>query len=485
MKIFKKITVLALSALTCASAVAFTACMEEEKAISAYEIAVQNGFEGTEKEWLASLKGNSGEDGADLTIQDIYEASGFDGTLEEFIAYYMNEAKFPVQEDNDTAMIAKNTTSIVSICAGFQKQENVRDRYGRLTQQTKVGASEGSGVIYKMQNNGEYVDAYIITNYHVLYGGSDYTDNKNGISTDIYVYVYGAMELFSTGDENADGYLDENAVMGDTGEGIRATYIGGAMDYDIAILKISDNKYLPQSAASVATLGNSDEVLLGEKAFAIGNANGHGISVTGGAISVGSENITMTSTDGKRSVTYRVMRTDAAINHGNSGGGLFNAKGELIGITNAKNIQDETDNMGYALPITQVKAVVENILSNYNGGTPGYVLRAWFGIETYLQSSVASLVDGKLKIKDTFLVNKVFTDSQAGAGAGKFEYMDILQGIKIGDGEWKMFERNYQLSDALLNVRKGDVVTVRVLRENVETDVVIPFDNDAYFVQYA
>ena len=71
------------------------------------------------------------------------------------------------------------------------------------------------------------------------------------------------------------------------------------------------------------------------------------------------------------------MRTDAPINHGNSGGGLYNAQGELIGITNAKNVEDETDNMGYALPITQVEYLVKNMLDN-----GGYVSRAMLGITT-------------------------------------------------------------------------------------------------------
>lgn len=481
----RKIVAGVLSACTCLSAFAFGGCMEKEIPLSAYQIAVANGFVGTEQDWLASLKGNSGENGSDLTIEDIYEASGFEGSLQEFIAYYMNELKFPVQEDNDTETIGKNVSSVVTICAGFQAK--TRDKRGQL--RTQVCASEGSGVIYKMQTNGEYVDAYIITNYHVLYGGASKTDNPDGMSTDIYVYVYGARELFTTGDgvvdSVADGYLDDGAKMGDNGDGIKATFVGGAMDYDIAVLKISDNEYLPKSSASEVKIGNSDEVLMGEKAFAIGNANGNGVSVTGGLISVCSENITMASTDGGREVTYRVMRTDAAINHGNSGGGLFNAKGELIGITNAKNIQNQTDNMGYALPITPVKSVVENILANVNGGATGYVLRAWLGIETYVQSSVASLKDGQLKIKDTFLVNKVFNDETKGAGAGKFEYMDVLQAVKIGNGEWREFDRMYQLGDSLLDVRKGDIVTFKVLREGVETDVVIAFDKNEYFIKYA
>ncbi|MBQ7924391.1 MAG: serine protease [Clostridia bacterium] len=481
----RRVASITLAVLTCVSTVGLSSCFQKEEAITAYEIAVENGFEGTEQEWLSSLKGNTGADGADLTVQDLYEASGFEGTLEEFIDYYMTEMDFPVQEDNDTETIAKNTSSVVTICAGFQKSIIVRDRWGRYQTQTKVSASEGSGVIYKMETNGEYTEAYIITNYHVVYGGSAYTDNENGISSDMYVYTYGARELFTKGDEDDDGYLDDGATMGDEGDGLRATLVGGAMDYDIAILKVSDKDYLPKSAASAATLGNSDEVTLGEKAFAIGNANGHGISVTSGAISVESETITMTSTDVKRTVTYRVMRTDAAINAGNSGGGLFNAQGELIGITNAKNIQDQTDNMGYALPITKVKFIIDNILSNTPNGQTGYVMRPWLGIETYLQSSVASLVDGKLEIKETFLVNKVLSDEQAGAGAGKFEYMDIITGMKIGDGDWFTFDRKYQFEDRMLNIRKGDTVVFKVLRENVETEVSVAFDKDEYFIQYA
>ena len=93
--------------------------------------------------------------------------------------------------------------------------------------------------------------------------------------------------------------------------------------------------------------------------------------------------------------------------------------------------------------------------------------------------------NGKLKIKETFLVNKVYTDENAGAGAGKFQYMDIFQAIKIGDNEWITLDRAYQLGDALLDVRKGDVVTIKVLRESVETLVGIVFDKDEYFVQYA
>ena len=72
-------------------------------------------------------------------------------------------------------------------------------------------------------------------------------------------------------------------------------------------------------------------------------------------------------------MTFRVMRTDAAINGGNSGGALFNAQGKLIGIPNAKTMTDGIDNMGYALPIDRVKSVVENVLDNATASKAGCV----------------------------------------------------------------------------------------------------------------
>ncbi len=486
----RKLAAVALSALMCASVFAAASCSfgEEDEAITAYEIAVKNGFEGTEQEWLASLKGNTGEDGADLTVEDLYEAAklnGFEGTFEEFIRAYMQDMDILLREDNDTQTISKNTSSVVSICAGFQKNIIIRDGWGQVRNKTQVAKAEGSGVIYKIESNGEFTEAYIITNYHVLYGGADYTDNENGLSTDIYVYTYGAREIFNKGDANGDGYLDDGATMGDDGDGIRATYVGGEIDYDIAILKISDNKYLSKCAISEVTFGDSHSVRLGEKAFAIGNSNGHGISVTSGAVSVVSETITMQATDNKnRSVDYRVMRTDAAINAGNSGGGLFNAKGELIGITNAKNIQDKTDNMGYALPSTKVKYVVENILDNVVDGQYGYVTRPWLGIETKVQSSVACLVNGELRIKETFFFNKAGTDGEKnGVGHDKFKHMDILIGMQVGNEPYVAFDCQYQFTDTLLTIRKGDTVVFTVLRENVKTQISITFDKDEYFVR--
>lgn len=172
----------------------------------------------------------------------------------------------------------------------------------------------------------------------------------------------------------------------------------------------------------------------------MGNAEGEGISVTSGAISVDSEYITIQSILGEtdssgnlKEISYRVMRTDAAINSGNSGGGLYDAQGKLIGITNAKQMDTpnkdgsihSVDNMGYALPITQVVGVVENVLAN--GGT---VKRATLGVTVQTVDSKSVLSGGKAVIVETVSVSEITKGSLA---ASAFKVNDIVKSVTIGD----------------------------------------------------
>lgn len=458
-----------------------TACEKDDKAITAYDIAVQHGFVGTEEQWLASLKGATGEDGKDASIWEIYRQSGYEGSFVDFLKEL--GVTYNLQEDNDTQMLAKNTSSVVSICCGFQKATQrlvSTDFWGKPQYEnvTKVSGSEGSGVIWRLEENDTTASAYIVTNYHVVYQNATINDTPNGISDYIYVYPYGALEGFSTGDANRDGYLDDGAEMGDTlGNGIKATFVGGAMDYDIAVLKVENSEYLKKAEVSAVELGVSNEAILGEKSYVIGNSNGQGISITGGLISVLSERIYILSPDGQnRRLNFRVMRTDAAINHGNSGGALFDAKGKLLGITNAKSGADDVDNMGYALPIDMVKEVVNNILDNN-----GYVRLARLGVVTTLQSSNSYLTaDGQIRTKEEFLVTKV---EEGHVATQRLKFGDVLLSGTL-NGEMVEFEQRYLFQEQLLKVRKGDTITYRVKRESETVDVPITFDKDEYFVEY-
>ncbi|MBQ8283837.1 MAG: trypsin-like peptidase domain-containing protein [Clostridia bacterium] len=454
-------------------AVGIDACRKEEKdVINAYDIAVQAGFQGTEQEWLNSLKGSNGKDGADLDIEEVYEAAqkhGYTGTFLEFLKEYFSAE---VQEDNDTTQISENMMSVVSIYCGFTKTTVTDSGWPLFTpkEETETYAAAGSGVIVDL--NKEAGNAYIITNYHVIYDND--SDTKTGISDSIYLYTYGAYNAFSSHTGK-----DEN------GDGMKATYVGGAMDYDIAILKVEGSEQIKKGNFTEAKMGNSDLVEVGEKVFAIGNPDGAGISVTSGLISVDSEYITMSATDGSsRSVDYRVMRTDTAINSGNSGGGLFNTKGELIGITNAKSIESGVDNVAYALPITQVKYLYENILEN-----GGVLKRAMLGVMVATTASESVYENGVLSKKETFQVyydeDKPSTTviQETAAAYNKLRYFDVFVSMTV-NGKTTQLTRRFQLNDLLLTVRKGDVVTLRIIRDGTEMDVSINYDNDQYFVQY-
>ena len=462
----KKITKCVISALCAATVLVGAAACGD----SAYEVAVKNGFKGTEAEWLATLQGSDGKDGNDLTAMDIYDAAvenGFKGTYIEFCE---NVLKVNVKENNDVDTIAKNVTSVVSIYCGFSKTTytgGVGGVFGGMmggSPTTTYYSSAGAGVIIDLDK--ETGDAWIVTNYHVIYDAD--SNVESGISDSIWLYTYGALNGF-------------DAEKGDQlGDGMKATYVGGAMEYDIALLRVSGSEHLKTCVASEACFGDSDDVQVGEKVFAIGNPDGAGIAVTEGIVSVESEYIDMLSSDGTNTVLqYRVMRTDAAINSGNSGGALFNTEGELIGITNAKNASSEVDNMGYSLPGTHVKNLIDNIIANRTFSGPRV---AKLGIMVQIVDSKAYYDEnGVLKIMEEFQVASV----QTGAASGVLKVGDSIKGISINDGEWVNFTRQYQLIDQLLCVRKGDTVKVKVIDSNGNENVVsVQFDEDTDFAAY-
>ncbi len=438
-----------------------------QQQLSAYEIAVKNGFSGTEAEWLLSLNGKNGEDGEDLDVNALYEAAlqhGYEGTFLDFCKTLNVE----ITENNDTVTISENVRSVVGIYCQYTKTSG-----GWLGQSGNIeyGSQAGSGVIVEL--NKEAGTALIITNYHVVY---NLDCDQKGILQDIWVYPYGSFNGFTA--EKGD----------ETGDGIKATYVGGAMDYDIAVLKIEGSEKLQNSVATAATMGDSNKVILGEETYAIGNPAGAGIAVTDGILSVDSKYIAIEALDNRDldrdgavdGVVFRVMQTSAAINSGNSGGGLFNAKGELIGIVNAKSAGSTMDNMGYALPITLVKNVYENILAN-----EGKVLQATLGIMVETTASQAVVdEDGHLYIKEEF---KVATAANQGASSyKKFAAGDMFVSAKVNDGEVVTFTRRHQITDILLSVRKGDTVTFYMRNSSGdETEVVITFDKDEYFTVYA
>ncbi|MBQ7723613.1 MAG: trypsin-like peptidase domain-containing protein [Selenomonadaceae bacterium] len=225
----------------------------------------------------------------------------------------------------------------------------------------------GSGVIFKS-------DGYIITNNHV---------------------IAGAKEIIVS-------LSDGNSVNG--------TIIGTDEMTDIAVVKV-DAKDLP-----VAELGDSDEVVVGEPAIAIGNPMGLEFqgSVTVGVISA--LNRTLDLNDRR----VKLFQTDAPISPGNSGGALVNADGEVIGINSIKLATNGVEGMGFAIPINTVKTIVAELMDK------GYVARPYLGV-TIFDKPTAARYGYQLSIEKGVYVFQVAIDSPA--GRANFQRGDIILSI--------------------------------------------------------
>ena len=334
-------------------------------------------------------------------------------------------------QSSDILAASKALLSSVSISAIFTKKN-------ANSSGLKEYYAMGSGVIYKMdKKNG---DAYIITNYHVVYDSAANTTNR--ISNEINVYLYGQ--------EFAD-------------YAIPATYVGGSMQCDIAVLKVKGSTVLMKSNAVAASFANSDDIAVLETAIAVGNPEGNGISATVGHVNVDSEYITMLGSDNKTSIELRVIRTDAAVNSGNSGGGLFNAKGELIGIVNAKVADTSVDNIGYAIPSNVAKYFTQNIIDFCDGTAKETPYRCYVGI--MVQNAEAyTVIDeqtGKIRKMEKVSVKSLADKTHA---KGVLEEGDVITAITI-DGKKYEVTRLFHVTDNMLNARPGSSVVFHVIRD--------------------
>ena len=351
----------------------------------------------------------------------------------------------------DNAIAGKTLLSAVSIRCIFQVTSG-----GTIFQPgttTKEQTSAGSGVIFKMDKDSG--DAYVITNYHVVYDVNSKTEN--GISNDISLFLYGQ--------ENEDYKIP-------------ATYVGGSMLYDIAILKVSGSRILAESNATVVTFADSDQVSVLDKAIAVGNPEALGISATLGYVNVDSEYIRMNALDGSGVMDLRVMRIDTAVNSGNSGGGLFNSDGELIGIVNAKLASSE--GMSYAIPSNFVKYVAENILYYCDGTEYENVYRCYLGI-TVTQNKMYTVYDqetGKVHKREQVAVADI---SSGGLAEGSLKVGDIINYMIIDGVKYETF-RMYSVTDPMLNARVGSKVIINVTRGTEVLDVEITITEKAVTV---
>lgn len=183
-------------------------------------------------------------------------------------------------------------------------------------------------------------------------------------------------------------------------------------------------------------------------------------------VSVDSEYIAMTAADGATAVKFRVMRVDTAVNSGNSGGGLYNDKGELIGIVNAKIVDDGVENIGYAIPSNVAVSIAENIIDYCYGTDIERVQRAMLGVQITTDDSKAvyDTSTGKITIKETV---SIYSVEEGTLAYGVLRADDVLVSATV-NGKTVMITRQHHVIDMMLDARVGDVVSFTVLRAGSE-----------------
>lgn len=421
-----------------------------------YDIATEHGFDGSEASWLASLDTPSTHE------RKLYEEAcenGYTGSYTDFLR------EIGAANQDDTVGVQTALRSVVAIDCRFDVANGFY---------ASVSLSMGAGVIYSLDSSG---NAYVVTNYHVVFNaGSMGREQIPHISDDISLYLYGSNYM-------GDGSIGAQAIS--------ATYLGGSMDYDVAVLKVTgsavvtedsgnthtNRDVLARSGATAIVGANSDAITVGQRVYAIGNADGDGIAVSGGVVSVDAEYITIQTADETRTVSMLEIRTDAAVNHGNSGGGLFDAEGSLIGLVNARSEADGVVAFGYAIPANLALSVAQNIIDNASDTVKG-ARRATIGVSvgTYESRSVYDAATAKYYIEEKVIVAAVTDTRTPGYRAG-LRVGDTIVTAAIVQGGTAVrtvdVTRRHKLTNLLFEVRLGDTLRLTVTREGSAEPLVI------------
>ena len=307
------------------------------------------------------------------------------------------------------AQIAEQCKSSV-VAITNQSVQEVQTMFGTMQQQS---TGSGSGVIIGKNDT----ELLIATNNHVVSGAESLTVCFND---------------------------DKDAVFD-------AKIKGTDADNDLAVIaiKLSDISEDVLNSISVATLGDSTQMEVGDQVVAIGNALGFGQSVTSGVISALDREVTIDDT------TATLMQTDAAINPGNSGGALFNMKGEVIGINSAKYASDQVEGMGFAIPMAKAQGIIENLMNQETRDK----LTSDYGFLNITGQDVSSDVAEMYGIPEGVYVSGT-TDGGAAANAG-IQKGDII--TKLGNTTITSIS---QLKEELQYYKAGETVEITLQRNS-------------------
>lgn len=332
---------------------------------------------------------------------DLQETASDDSTADKVLSDSENGTVAAVAQASMPSVVAITTVSVQEIPSFF----------GYSSRQYK-SASTGSGIIVG-DNDDELL---IATNNHVVDGAT-------------------TLSVCFIGDDVANAET-ETVNAGDNGDlnvedAVSAKIKGTDADNDLAVVAVKKSD-IPEDTLNqikIAQIGSSDDLAVGQQVVAIGNALGYGQSVTSGWISA--LNRTISTDDGMNSTG--LIQTDAAINPGNSGGALLNMKGELIGINSAKYADSAVEGMGYAIPISKAKPILEELMNRETREKVDSSKKGYLGV------SLASLTTEAIEMYNMptgAFVRNVENDSPAQeAGICKGDIIVKFDGQKVSDGD--------------------------------------------------
>lgn len=328
------------------------------------------------------------------------------------------------QTDGMTTTVVTDVTEVVknvmpSIVAVNNHYTETMSWFGR-SMDSEADAS-GSGIIVGLNDS----ELLIVTNYHVVEDTDKLTVQFNEGSE---------AEAFIKGQ---DSKMDLAVIA-------------------VPVTELSDSTL---QAIEVATLGNSDDLEVGEPAIAIGNSLGYGQSVTTGVISALNRSINLSASNGYGgdSVEGTFIQTDAAINPGNSGGALLNIKGEVIGINSNKIGGSAVEGMGYAIPISAASPIIAELMLKETKSKVAEEERGYLGISGI---SVTQEVSQAYGMPEGVYIAQVYEDTAAAAaGLRQGDIITEFGGDKIASME--------ELQKELEFYAKGDTVEVKVMTMTV------------------
>lgn len=303
-----------------------------------------------------------------------------------------------------------------------------------------------------------------VVTYQSFFGTQRYKNEScgSGIIVDQdedYLYILTNNHVVSDAEELSIQFCNEVSVAGET----QGTYAAN----DLAVVKVAkkDVDADTLSAIRTITIGDSDELRVGEGTIAIGNALGYGQSVTTGVVSALDRSVTVEAeTSSSGSLTVKgLIQTSAAINPGNSGGALLNAQGELIGINSAKYSNTSVEGIGYAIPINQAMKFFDSLVA---GESVVRSQKAYLGIAGKdMSKEVASAYN--------LPVGAYVTDVYPGTGA---ERAGICKGDIITAIGKEKVTTMAEVQDILVDYAPGDIVTITIERmdngyQSMEVDV--------------